>query len=295
MKRYFALILFSLLNPIVNWSFAQIKTAMIFSDNMVLQREVKVPKWGTAMPGEIITISFSGKTVSGKADAVGKWKVFLPELKAGWLFNLKVTGDTQTVVFLNVLIGDVWFASGQSNMEHSEEGWEFIPHSAVANSEQEIADSNYPEIRLFSVPKYPCPAELKDLQEGKWDVTAPQSVAGFSSTAWFFAKELYKRLNVPVGIIQSSWGGTPIQPWMSRQSLEPYKVSVNIPAIPEYFGQKEWSEKVAESLEKNRARRYQISYPIAGLPGKIGQPDFGDSNWKSVNILSENCHFGNIV
>jgi sialate O-acetylesterase len=288
---------------IISWIFflisaasaAKIVPAKIFSDNMVLQRNVAIPVWGTANPGEQIIVQLVSAKVKTNAQPDGCWKIELPPIGAGGPYSLKIAGDSEFIEYNNVLIGDVWFASGQSNMEHPMNGWEYIPHSAVANSEQEIVDSNYPEIRLFSVPKYPCPVELKDLQDGKWEVAAPQSVAGFSSPAWFFAKELYKRLKVPVGIVHSSWGGTSIQPWMSRQSLDPYKASVNIPAIPRHFEQNEWSEKIAESLEKNRVRRNQISYPISGLPEKIGQTDFDDSNWKRISLLDSQCKFGNIL
>ena len=262
---------------------------------MVLQRDVAIPVWGTANPHEQITVQLLATTVKTTADTDGRWTVKMPCFSAGGPYALRISNSSEVVEYKNVLIGDVWFASGQSNMEHPVKGWEFIPHSAVNDSEKEIADSNYPEIRLFQVPKYPSPVELKDLPEGKWEVAGPESVAGFSSTAWFFAKELYQRLKVPIGIIHSSWGGTPIQPWMSRQSLEPYKASVNIPAIPGQFDQNGWSAKVAESIKKHRIRRNQISYPIAGLPEKTGQPEFDDSTWKLVNLLDGNNRFGNVV
>ena len=262
---------------------------------MVLQREVAIPVWGTADPGEQIVFHLGSSEAETITQPDGRWVVNLPQHSAGGPYSLKIEGSKDKIEFKNVLIGEVWFASGQSNMEHPMKGWEYIPHSAVDRSEKEIADSNYPEIRLFQVPKYPSPVELKDLPEGKWEIAGPGPVAGFSSTAWFFAKELYQRLKVPVGIIHSSWGGTPIQPWMSRQSLEPYKTSVNIPAIPDQFDQNGWGAKVAESIEKHRIRRNQISYPISGLLEKTGLPGFDDSVWKLVNLLDGNNRFGNVV
>lgn len=278
-------------------SFGQIKPAKIFSDNMVLQREAAIPVWGNAGPGEQVTLRLGVSEVKTKAKSDGHWMVNLPRLPAGGPFKLEIKGETEKIEFKNVLIGDVWFASGQSNMEHPMKGWEYVPHSAVDNSEIEIADSNYPEIRLFQVLKYPCPVdvELNDLSGGKWETASPESVAGFSSTAWFFGKELYRKLKVPIGIIHCSWGGTPIQTWMSRESLEPYRTSVNITAVPLTFDPKEWSEKVRESLEKNLIRRNQISYPIDGLPEKTGKSDYDDSSWKSVDILNQNSRFGNIA
>lgn len=275
--------------------FGIVMPARIFSDNMVLQREVAIPVWGTADPGEQIVFHLGSSEAETITQPDGRWMVNLPQHSVGGPYSLKIEGSKDKIEFKNVLIGDVWFASGQSNMEHPMKGWEYIPHSAVDHSEKEIADSNYPEIRLFSVSKYPSPVEQTDLPDGKWEVAGPESVAGFSSTAWFFGKELYRKLKIPIGIIHSSWGGTPIQTWMSRSSLEPYKASVNVSAVPQKFDQKEWSVKVAESLEKNLIRRNQISYPIAGLSEQINKPDFNDSSWKSVDLLNESSRFGNIV
>ena len=269
--------------------------ARIFSDNMVLQREAAIPVWGTAIPGEQITLRLGASKVKTVTKSDGHWRVNLPQLPAGGPLKLEIKGQKEKIEFKNVLIGDVWFASGQSNMEHPMKGWEFIPHSAIDHAEKEIADSNYPEIRLFSVPKYPSPVEQKDLPGGKWEIAGPESVSGFSSTAWFFGKELYRKLKVPIGIIHSSWGGTPIQTWMSRESREHYKTSVKIPEVPLKFDPEGWSEKVRESLEKNLIRRNQISYPIAGLPEKAGKSDYDDSSWKSVDILNPNSRFGNIA
>jgi sialate O-acetylesterase len=276
-------------------SFSLVKPAKIFSDNMVLQRETAIPIWGTAIPGEQIVVRLDSAKVSTVANRDGHWMVNLPRFSAGGSYNLKIEGNTDKIEFKNVLIGDVWFASGQSNMEHPMKGWEWIPHSAVDHSEEEIADSNYPEIRLFSVPKYPSPVELKYLPEGKWEVANPESVAGFSSTAWFFGKELYQKLKIPIGIISCSWGGTSIQTWMSRESLEHFKDSVILPVVPVSFDQKEWSEKVTESIEKNRLRRTRISYPKIGLPEEIANAEFNDLSWKSVDLLGGSDHFGNVV
>lgn len=276
-------------------SFGQIKPARIFSDNMVLQREAAIPVWGIANPGDEIVVRIESSEAKTITKPDGRWIVNLPQLAAGGPYILKIDGSKGKIEFKNVLIGDVWFASGQSNMEHPMKGWEWIPHSAVDRSEKEIVDSNYPEIRLFSVPKYPSPVEQNDLPEGKWEMASPESVAGFSSTAWFFGKELYQKLKVPIGIINCSWGGTPIQTWMSRESLEHYKDSVDLPVVPAKFDQKEWSGKVAESIEKNRVRRNQISYPKQGMPEEINKLDLDDSSWKSVNLLDEGNHFGNIV
>ena len=189
----------------------QVKPAKIFSDNMVLQREIPIPVWGTAQPNEQITVKLEKTIVLAITDTKGNWKLNLPKFQAGGPFTLSIVGIHNKIEFHNVMIGDVWFASGQSNMEHPMGGWEWIPYSAVNDSKKEINDSNYPEIRLFNVPKFPSPVVQEDLPTGKWEVAGPESVVGFSAIGWFFAKEMHQKLKIPIGIINSSWGGTSIQ------------------------------------------------------------------------------------
>jgi len=214
---------------------------------------------------------------------------------AGGPYILTITGSIEKIEFKNILIGDVWFASGQSNMEHPMSGWNWVPNSAVSHSKEEIANSDYPEIRLFSVPKHPSPIEQKDISAGKWEMASPESVAGFSSTAWFFGKEIYKKLKIPIGIINCSWAGTPIQIWMSRESLEHFKDSLKLPDVPGTFDPTAWSGKVKESIEKTKIRRTQISLPPAGISETITNPIFDDSSWKPFDLLSVANHFANIV
>ncbi len=274
---------------------AALKSATIFSDNMVLQRNSAIRVWGTAQPGLKITISLNTASVNSEVNADGTWSAILPEFDAGGPYSLIISDGQTKIEFKNVLIGDVWFASGQSNIEHPVRGWEWIPHSAVNNAEKEIADSDFPEIRLFSVQKYPSPVKLNDLVSGKWQIAGPSSVADFSSIGWFFAKELYKKIKVPIGIINCSWGGVPIQSLMSRESLQPYSSVVKIPTIPEKFNQTEWASQITESLEKNRIRRNQISYIANGISEKINSLNFDDSEWNVVDFPTENTHLGNVV
>ena len=258
---------------------AQIVPARIFSDNMVLQREVGIPVWGTAAPGEPITVSIGRKTASCTVDDSGKWKVFLPQLKASGPFRLKITGNSDSIVFNNVLIGDVWFASGQSNMDHPVQGWDVIPNSAIGNYKEELQNANSPEIRLFSVPKFPSPVEQNNLIGGEWQMASTESVSGFSAIGWFFAKKLNADLNVPIGIIQASWGGTAIRTWLDRQSMELFRDSITLPHLPENFNEAEWEETAISSIKKDRVRRNQISYPTERLIAKIMDAGYNDSDW----------------
>jgi sialate O-acetylesterase len=189
---------------------AEVKLPSVFSDNMVLQRGVKVPVWGWAAPGEKVTVTLGQQSAKATADAQGKWQVRLKPLKAGGPFTLQVVG-ANTVTLKNVLVGEVWIASGQSNMEFRVQDGQ--------NARQEIAQANYPQIRTFTVAQRPALTEQSDC-EGKWEVCSPATVGeGFSAVAYFFARDLHRALGVPVGIINTSWGGTPAESWTDRATL----------------------------------------------------------------------------
>lgn len=287
MKRLFIIATAPLLLIFYSSSFAEIKPARIFSDNMVLQREIKIPIWGTAAPGEKIVVFFNGKFASGNTDISGKWKIFLPEFKAGGPFSLTIAGESDSTTFENVLIGDVWFASGQSNMTHPVRGWEWIPHSAIENYKDELQDTNYPKIRLFNIPKFTSPIEQDDLIAGEWQMASTSSVEDFSAIAWFFAKKLNTDLNIPIGIIHASWGGTPIRTWLDRPSLELFSHSIDLPPLPKNLDQNEWKETTLSSIEKHRIRRNQISYPPKGLTEKVTNINYDDADWIETDFPFE--------
>lgn len=194
---------------------ANIDLPSLFSDHMVLQREMDVPVWGTADPNGVVTVEFMDQKVSSLSDDAGEWKVVLKPLKAGGPHELKVSG-METYVFRDVLVGEVWLGSGQSNMEMPLAGW-----GKVKNYEQEIADASYPDIRLFQVSHKMSLKPEKEVPSKGWRVCTPETIPDFSSTAYFFGRMLHKELEVPVGLIHSSWGGTIIEAWMSPESLQP--------------------------------------------------------------------------
>jgi len=287
MKRLFVITTIPLLFIFYSGSFAGIKPARIFSNNMVLQREIKIPVWGTATPNEIITVSFNGKSVSGTANASGKWNVFLPEFEAGGSYSLTIKGKSDSIVFNNVLVGDVWFASGQSNMTHPVQGWEWIPHSAIENYKDELQDTNYPQVRLFNVPKFPSPVEQEDLISGEWQTASANSIKDFSAISWFFARKLNTDLNIPIGIIHASWGGTPIQTWLDRPSLELFNDSINLPPLPQNFDENKWEETALSSIEQQKIRRNQISYPPKELEKQITADNYDDADWIETDFTFE--------
>ncbi|MDR1146460.1 MAG: hypothetical protein LBK71_10045 [Verrucomicrobiales bacterium] len=185
---------------------AELKLAPVFSDHLVLQREMPAPVWGTADAGATVSVSFAGHTVSGTADDAGQWSVKLPALAADSAGQqLTVSDGKQTRTVSDVLVGEVWLCSGQSNMD--------FPMRGVTNTKDEIAAADRPLIRLLQVKKNTGPVPLTD-PGAVWQVCTPATVADFSAVGYFFARELQQALGVPLGVINSSWGGTAIQPWI---------------------------------------------------------------------------------
>jgi len=182
----------------------------LFSSNMVLQRNAAVPVWGTAAPGERISISIAGQTASAAADGAGAWRVSLKPMAAGGPHTMTVAG-ANTLTLANVLVGEVWICSGQSNM-----AW---TTGQALNAEAELAAAEYPSIRLFSVPTRPSESPQASLA-GSWAVCSPATVRGFSAVAYFFGRDLHKALNVPVGLVRTCVGGTPAEAWTPLPALE---------------------------------------------------------------------------
>ena len=188
---------------------AEVRVPSLIGENMVLQQGPRARVWGWARPGERVSVEVAGRRAQTAADARGRWQVFVGPLKAGGPHTLTIKGDN-TLTFTNVLVGEVWVCSGQSNME-----W---PLSNTEGGARQVAEADWKGIRLFTVAKNTAPAPLEDV-EGRWLVTTPQTAAGFSAVGYFFGRELHKSLGVPVGLVHSSWGGTPAEAWTSRAAL----------------------------------------------------------------------------
>lgn len=194
---------------------AQIKLPAIIRDSMILQRDAKVNIWGWASANEKITITINGKKVTTKADATGDWKAVLPPTKAGGPYTIELVGKNKLAIN-NVLFGDVWFCSGQSNMVH-----QLNIHDVIYA--KEIAEANFPEIRQFWVPNIAnMRGPQKDLQGGNWQAAVGEAVRPFSAVAYFFAKKIYQEFHIPIGIINASVGGTPIEAWISEEGLKDF-------------------------------------------------------------------------
>ncbi|MBM3239904.1 sialate O-acetylesterase [Candidatus Poribacteria bacterium] len=189
---------------------ADVKLPAMISDNMVLQQGMEIPIWGIAEPGEQVTVTLGEQKANATADSEGRWIIKLEPLDAGGPYEITVAGKN-TIILYNVLVGEVWVCAGQSNMQ-----W---PVNMAANAEQEIAGSNYPTVRFFTV-KRTVSDEPQEDTEGSWVACSPETVKSFSAVGYFFGRYLRKELGIPVGLIHSSWGGTPAEAWTSRSTLE---------------------------------------------------------------------------
>ena len=249
---------------------AKVKLPALVSDGMVLQRDQNLKIWGTADAGEKVAVSFINKKYSTVADAQGNWKILLPSLKVGGPYVMKINDIT----LKDIMIGDVWLASGQSNME--------LPMYRVRTIHgDEIKNAHNSNIRFFTVPqKYNFKAPQNNLEGGKWETTNPTTIQNFSAAAYFFAKEINAKYNIPIGIIHSSLGGSPVQAWMDVNTLKKY---------PEYIKDaKIWQNddliKTTEASEKALSDAWytELNQSDLGLNQNWSSSETDYSQWKSI-------------
>jgi len=219
---------------------AEIRMPKFFSDNMVLQRERPIRIWGRAARGETVVVRFAGTEVSTNADRSGRWEAELPALKADAApREMLVAGRTDTLRFGNVVVGDVWLCSGQSNME-----WRLDP---TTGCEAEIAASANPNIRLLSVGDKIAFEELEDIDSGQWVECTPETSRHFSAVGYWFGKFIQAETGVPVGLIDSSWGGTDIETWTSWEAMR------TTPEYGRHAGKRAPREVLGRKLERSLA------------------------------------------
>ncbi|GEJ43948.1 sialate O-acetylesterase [Chryseobacterium sp. ON_d1] len=251
---------------------AKVRLPALVSDGMILQRNQDLKIWGYADAGEKITIKFINKTYSATADQSGNWALMLPKLNAGGPYTMMIN----EITLKDILIGDVWVASGQSNME--------LPMRRLTPLYgDEIKKANNQNIRFFTVPqKYNFKAPQNDLDGGKWESTNPQTILDFSGVAYFFAKELNEKNKVPVGIIHTSLGGSPVQAWMDEKSLKKY---------PEYLGEAEkWKNddliQSTESQERSLSKAWyaELDQSDIGFNQHWEKDNGNDAGWKTIML-----------
>lgn len=190
---------------------ANIKLPTLVGNNMVLQRDHKINIWGWADPQENVKVEFRGKQFQTTTGTDGKWKLVLPAYSAGGPFTMRLEGKN-TIELTNVLIGDVWLASGQSNMEMSLDN--------IKNSKEEIQNANFPQIRLFTVAKEYDFKTREDVKSSGWEVCSSEKAPKFSAVAFLFGRKIHQEMNIPIGLIFSAWGGTTAEAWMSPEGLK---------------------------------------------------------------------------
>lgn len=212
--KFYFLLLLQLISFVV---FADVKFASPFADHMILQRDTKVAIWGTADAGEKISITFNNQKVNTTADANGNWKVSLAKLSASGPYVLTASGKNN-ISIQDVYVGEVWLCSGQSNMDmtvaREDRYW-----CGVINEKEEVANANYPTIRVFDVDFTPNQTEQKEVK-GKWEIVTPQTVGHLSAAAYFFARDLQAKLKVPVGLITTAFGASTAEAWISKDALK---------------------------------------------------------------------------
>ena len=250
---------------------AEVKMPAIFSDHMVLQQQIPVPVWGWAQPGEDVTVTFNGQKLSAKANENGRWGVKLTPLAASATpAELEIAGKN-TVKFTDVLVGEVWVCSGQSNME-------FGIRNAV-NGDKEVAEADHPLIRLFTVPKKVTGVPQDDVRRdppfgGEWLACTPTNVGGggwggFTAAGYFFGRDLQNELKVPVGLIHTSWGGTPAEAWTAHKYIVD---DPDLRPIEERYDQSaERFSREKESVAKMRdeaMRKWEAQAALAKAAGK---------------------------
>ena len=257
----------------------------LFTDNMVLQQQCDVPIWGQAKPGKKVMVqaSWSDMTAIAEADAQGRWRTTLHTPKAGGPHTITVS-DGQKLILQNVMSGEVWLCSGQSNMEMPVEGW-----GHVKNYEQEKQEANkYTNIRLLQVRKNTSPAPLDDFETnlgGGWQVCSADVVKDFSATGYFFGRNIYQSENVPVGLIDASWGGTFIEPWTSADALKHHpdmsKALTEMAKIPAGKAERKayYEQRTAEW--KDSEKGVVGGYDTAGRP-LFAQMNF--SSWPTMTV-----------
>lgn len=269
-----ALFLMTLLTLIPAMSEADLRPGLLFSDGMVLQRDAPVRIWGDAEPGVAVEVRFRGQSVSGETGADGRWNVELTATSAGGPFDMEISTDQETLQLRDILVGDVWVCSGQSNMEWA------VADSMNASAEIDLASDA--QIRHFKVPRSWAPEPMNRLAGGIWEPADPAHVGSFTAVGYFFARAIRPEIEVPIGLINTSWGGSRIEPWMSAAALEMDAEDVR--------------QVLADEAQYEREVRASLAERVGGVPesdrGFVdghpiwAAPDLDDSDWDQIPVPS---------
>lgn len=279
MKKFCALIVHAMVCGLLSVGMvsAQVRLPRLVSDSMVLQRETNVRIWGWASPGEKVTVHFNGQSPAAVADAGGKWAVELAAMRAGGPYDMEIDGSRRVVV-RDILIGDVWVCSGQSNME--------LPMERVKERYPDvIAQPANPAIRQFAVGmRYDFNMPQKDLAGGGWRTASSGSVLAFSAVGYFFARELFEKYHVPIGLIKAAVGGSPVEAWLSEDALRQFPEYLSIAEKCKDMAYIEGVRRKEDSISNDWYRR--LNGQDAGLRGTKPwyDPTYDVSRWREMNV-----------
>lgn len=275
-KRPIGLIQIFVLSLFALQAFADVKLPHVFGSAMVLQRNIPIPIWGWADKNEKVTITLNNQIQTTKADASGKWMVKFAPMEAGGPYIMVVKGKKNSITFDDILVGEVWLCSGQSNME-----WEV---KSSVNAAKEIATANFPQIRHLKVAHTVAATPQDDIPETSWKICNPENVGGFTAVGYFFARELYQNLNVPIGLIHTSWGGTHSETWTSREAML---------ASDEF---RELAQNLNINLDSQSELKAQLTKLMEETQGSADlskqdvsawmQANFDDGGWRTMELPS---------
>jgi sialate O-acetylesterase len=261
---------------------ADIRLPRLVGDNMVLQRDCPLKLWGWADPGEHIRVQFRKQHLSATADAHGAWSVTLAPLRAGGPDAMQLTGK-QRLILHNILVGDVWLASGQSNMQFpmlEQDGF-----GGVNDAAHEVSGANFPRIRLFLVKQETAFIPKSDLSSDGWQAVTPASVARFSAVAYLFGRELQQRYRVPIGLIESNWGGTPAECWTSAAGLRQFPefaASIRLQSQIDTQAVSDYRHYIASRNEWYRLHGRDDRGRVNGQ-ALWAAPEFSDADWPTIS------------
>lgn len=269
--RYYLLLL--LLIAFTSGS-AQIRLPKLIADHMVIQRDQEINLWGWAGKREKLSISIGGNSYKVRADKAGKWSVRLPAMPAGGPLSLVIEGKNETRVISDILVGDVWICSGQSNMEWVVQN--------TNNGEHAVKTATDTKIRHFKVPRTASTTPQDTLAGGEWQVAGPETVSSFTAVGYYFAQQIREAAGVPIGLINTSWGGSRIEPWMNAASLgyaDPQSLQDSLDRV-----QKERTEAVQKQM---REKMGAIPDTDLGMKGDLPiwqSPELNDTDWEAMEL-----------
>jgi sialate O-acetylesterase len=273
LNRFFAIMTCCGLLLLAASSFGQVRLPYLISDGMVLQRDTKLNIWGWAKASEKVMVKFNGKSYKAITATDGKWNILMAAQKTGGPFTMEINASNH-ITINNILIGDVWFCSGQSNM--------VLPMERVKERyPDQIPNANYPQIRNFFIPTLSDVTRLhEDLPPGQWKEANPKNLAEFGAATWFFAKQIYNKYHVPIGLINSSVGGTPIQAWISENGIK------QVPQYANRLNQLKDTVYLTNLLKSNLAKRRGNSIPKDQLDKGLN----GTKKWYDITYIPDGWH-----